>query len=86
MWIALGYAIHGLYKIFYHYLLHINKTIFLAFSTSLAAIINLFLNYFFVKSYGAIGAAYSTTIAFLVSALLVFEYQRRNFPMPWFFK
>ena len=85
-WIALGYAIHGIYKIFYHYLLHINKTSFLAFSTSLAAVINLFLNYFFVNIYGTVGAAYATTIAFFISASLVFEYQRRKFSMPWFLK
>ena len=85
-WIALGYAIQGIYKIFYHYLLHINKTMFLALSTSLAAIANLFLNYFFVNIYGAIGAAYATAIAFFISAILVFEYQRRNFPMPWLLK
>ena len=85
-WIGLGYAIHGIYKIFYHYLLHINKTMFLALSTSLAAIINLLLNYFFVNMYGAIGAAYATAIAFFIGAILVFEYQRRNFTMPWFLK
>ena len=85
-WIGLGYAIQGIYKIFYHYLLHINKTMFLALSTSLAAIANLFLNYFFVNMYGAIGAAYATAIAFFISAILVFEYQRRNFPMPWLLK
>ncbi len=85
-WIALGYAVYGIYKILYHYLLHINKTTFLALSTSLAAIINLFLNYFFVNKYGIIGAAYATAIAFFISASLVFEYQRRNFPMPWFLK
>ena len=85
-WIGLGYAIHGIYKIFYHYLLHINKTMFLALSTSLSAIINLLLNYFFVNMYGAIGAAYATAIAFFIGAILVFEYQRRNFTMPWFLK
>ena len=59
---------------------------FLALSTSLAAIINLLLNYFFVNMYGAIGAAYATAIAFFIGAILVFEYQRRNFTMPWFLK
>ena len=85
-WIGLGYAFHGIYKIFYHYLLHINKTMFLALSTSLAAIINLLLNYFFVNMYGEIGAAYATAIAFFIGAILVFEYQRRNFTMPWFLR
>lgn len=84
-WIALGYAVHGVYKIFFPYLVHISKTGFLAFSTVMAATINLFLNYLLIPEYGALGAAYATIIAFAVSAMLVFEYQRRNFPMPWFF-
>lgn len=82
-WIALGYAVHGVYKIFFPYLVHISKTGFLAFSTVMAAIINLVLNYLLIPEYGALGAAYATILAFAVSALLVFEYQRRNFPMPW---
>jgi Na+-driven multidrug efflux pump len=65
---------------------HISKTSFLAFSTVMAAIINLVLNYFLILEYGALGAAYATILAFAVSAILVFEYQRRNFWMPWILK
>ena len=84
LWIALGYAVHGVYKIFFPYLVHINKTTFLAFSTLLAAIINVILNYFFIHYYGAIGAAYATIVSFLVSAILVFLYQKNHLDMPWF--
>ena len=84
VWIALGYAIHGVYKIFFPYLVHINKTKILAFSTLLAAVINLVLNYFFIKYYGAIGAAYATIVSFLVSTILVFLYQKNHLDMPWF--
>lgn len=83
LWIALGYAVHGIYKIFYPYLVHIDKTAFLAFSTVLAAVINLLLNYLLIDSFGAIGAAYATILAFIASSLLVFVYQSRNYPMPW---
>ncbi len=41
-----GYAVHGVYKIFFPYLVHIGKTSFLAFSTVTAALVNLVLNYF----------------------------------------
>ena len=85
-WIALGYAINGVYKIFFPYLVHISKTGFLAFSTVMASIINIFLNYLLIPEYGALGSAYATIFAFAVSALLVFEYQRRNFLMPWSLK
>lgn len=83
IWIALGYAIHGVYKIFFPYLVHIDKTKFLAFSTLFAAVINLVLNYFFIQYYGAIGAAYATIISFFLSAVLVFLYQKRHLDMPW---
>ncbi|MDC0994075.1 oligosaccharide flippase family protein [bacterium] len=84
-WIALGYAVHGVYKIFFPYLVYVSKTGFLAYSTVMAAIINLVLNYLLIPEYGALGAAYATILSFAVSAVLVFEYQRRSFWMPWLF-
>ena len=86
LWIALGYAVQGVYKIFLPYLVHISKTSFLAFSTMTAAIINLILNYFFIENYGTIGAAYATIASFSVSAVLVFWYQNKNYDMPWVFR
>ena len=83
-WVALGYAFHGIYKIFFPYLVHISRTSYLAFSTTLSALINLFLNYFLILKYGAIGAAYATIAAFALSAILVFIYQYKHYSMPWF--
>ncbi|MCK4442185.1 MAG: polysaccharide biosynthesis C-terminal domain-containing protein, partial [Sulfurovaceae bacterium] len=83
LWVALGYAIFGVYQIFFPYLVHINKTSFLAFSTVTAAILNLIFNYLLIKQFGAIGATYATIIAFIVSAGLVFWYQSKSYPMPW---
>lgn len=82
-WVALGYAVRGVYQIFFPYLVHISKTSFLAVSTLTAALMNLVLNYFLIDMYGAIGAAYATVGAFAVSALLVFWYQQKNYYMPW---
>jgi len=82
-WIAIGYAVHGVYKIFFPYLVHISKTSFLAVSTVIAAVLNLIFNYFLIKEYGAIGAAYATVFSFIVSASLVFWYQNKHFKMPW---
>jgi O-antigen/teichoic acid export membrane protein len=84
-WIAIGYAVHGVYKIFFPYLVHISKTAFLGVSTVIAAVLNLIFNYFLIKEFGAIGAAYSTVLSFIVSASLVFWYQNKHFKMPWFF-
>ena len=82
-WIAIGYAVHGVYKIFFPYLVHISKTSFLAVSTVIAAVLNLIFNYFLIKEYGAIGAAYATVFSFIASASLVFWYQNKHFKMPW---
>jgi O-antigen/teichoic acid export membrane protein len=84
LWIALGYAVRGVYQIYLPYLVHISKTSFLGISTVLAAVINLFFNYFLIKHFGTIGAAYATFIAFLIAALMVFWYQQKNYKMPWF--
>ena len=83
-WVAFGYAVRGIYQIFFPYLVHISCTSFLATSTAVAAIVNLILNYMLIDLYGAIGAAYATAIAFAVGALLVFWYQQKNYYMPWF--
>lgn len=83
IWISLGYAIFGVYQIFFPYLVHINRTAFLAVSTVSAALLNLIFNYFFIKYFGTIGAAYATILAFTVSALLVFIYTSKKYPMPW---
>jgi len=82
-WIAIGYAIHGVYKIVFPYIVHVNKTAFLAVSTTVAAVLNLVFNYVLIDYYGAIGAAYATGIAFGVSAILVFWYQNKHYKMPW---
>ena len=83
-WIAIGYAVRGVYQIFFPYLVHIGRTSFLAFSTFIATILNLVFNYIFIKEFGTIGAAYATVLAFAVSALLMFWYQQKNYYMPWF--
>ena len=82
-WITLGFAFQAFHKVFVPYVMFINKTKFLAYSTTTAAIINLLFNYFFIINFGLVGAAYSTSLAFIISGLMVFEYQRRNFKMPW---
>jgi len=84
VWIALGYAVHGVYKIFFPYLVYVNKTTFIALSTSIAAILNLIFNYIFILNYGAIGAAYATIVAYIVSSALVIWYHKNYYDMPWF--
>ena len=83
-WVTIGYAIQGIYKIFFPYLVQAGKTSFLAFSSIFAAIVNMTFTYIFILNFGTIGAAYATILAFAVSAYLVFWYQKKFIIMPWF--
>jgi O-antigen/teichoic acid export membrane protein len=82
-WVALGYAVRGIYQVFFPFLVHVRRTHFLVVSTLAAAAVNLALNYVLIARYGAIGGAYATIAAFAVSATLVFLYQKKHYPMPW---
>lgn len=83
LWVMIGYAIRGVYQVFFPFLVHVGATRLLAYSTGAAALVNICLNYLLIDAFGAIGAAYSTAAAFAVSALIVAGYQMRLYPMPW---
>ncbi len=83
-WIAASYVVFGAYQLVFPYLVLTKKTSYLAFSSSIAMLCNLVLNYIFIKAFGTIGAVYSTIVSYLVSALLVFIAANKYSPMPWF--
>jgi O-antigen/teichoic acid export membrane protein len=85
IWVSIGYAIHGIYKLFFPYMVHINKTILITLSTVVAAAVNILFNYIFILEFGAIGAAYATILAFSVSSLMLVFFQMKYYPMPWKF-
>lgn len=85
-WIAFAYAMQGVYKIFFPFLVMLKKTGFLAKSTLISGVASLVCNYFLIMHLGLIGAALSTIIAFSINALLVFIYQKNHFSMPWLMK
>ena len=84
-WISIGYAMFGIYQIFFPYLVHIERTSFLAISTTIAAVLNLILNYLCINSFGAIGAAYATFLSYLLMFILVSFYTQAHYRMPWFY-
>ena len=83
IWIALGYAFNGMYLMVVNYIFYAQKTKFLAMITFITALLNLALNYLFIKEYGAIGAAQATTITFLVKFLIVWMLSNKVLKMPW---
>lgn len=84
LWVALAYALNGMYKLVANYIFYIQKTYLLAITTFTAAALNLYFTFRWVKAYGPIGAAYATTLAFGASFLMVWAMSNKVFPMPWF--
>lgn len=82
-WVALGYAFLGCYKLVGGYIFYFKKTFLLSYLSILNIAMNLTLNYFLIKAYGAIGAAYATTISYFVFFIIVFIISNRLFPIPW---
>jgi len=84
LWVSLGLSAQGMYFMIFPYLVHIGKTNFLGLMTAIAALINLLGNYILIKINGAVGAAQSTLISYVLMFLVVWWYVRRSYPMPWF--
>jgi O-antigen/teichoic acid export membrane protein len=83
IWVALGYAFNGMYLMVVNYIFYAQKTKYLAVVTFLTAVINIILNYFFIRGNGAIGAAQATTITFSIKFLVVWILSNKVQKMPW---
>lgn len=85
-WIAIGFAFDGMYKMVVNYIFYVKKTYIISLITLFTAVLNLLLNYFLIKSYGAIGAAKATALCLFFEFLVVWWVSNRIYPMPWFTK
>lgn len=83
LWIGLGYAFNGMYKMVAVYLFYEGKTGILGAVTLGTAIVNVAVSYYLVRHFGAVGAAQATAIAFLGSFLLTWLVASRVYAMPW---
>lgn len=84
IWIALGYAFNGMYMLVFPYGVHVGKTSYLGIITFIAAIINLFANYYLITINGALGAAQATLISYFIMFISVWWFSNKIYPMPWF--
>lgn len=84
VWIALGYAANGMYKMMAGYVFYIQETSVLAKVTFATAVISVVATYLLTRAYGAMGAAYSTTLSFLFSFFVTWILSNRLYRMPWF--
>jgi O-antigen/teichoic acid export membrane protein len=79
--VALSLAFYGVYFIF---MIGVNvqrKTWMAGIFTTVAAIVNLIMNLFLIPQYGAMGAAISTLIAYIVLALIAYIVNQRMYPV-----
>lgn len=82
-WIAFGYAFHGMYFISGAFIAYAKKTKYIGFITGISALINIILNIVLVPSYGAIGAAYATTIVYFIQFISSWFLSSKVYYMPW---
>jgi len=72
--IAWGNFFEGLYIIISNFIFYYEKNIFLSYVTFLVLILNIILNFIFIKSFGIYGAALATLISYIIYFLLVLTY------------
>ena len=83
LWIALGFAFNGMYKMVSVYFFYLEKTQFIAFISIFTAVVNLFLVYWLVPKYQFTGAALATMTAFFIQFILTWIWSTRIIKMPW---
>lgn len=82
-WIALAFAVQGIYKMLFPYFILMDRNYALSGILVSAALLNLIFNYFLIGEFGAVGAAYSSALAWAVAVVMAFIYKRRFYVMPW---
>ncbi len=84
-WVALGYGFLGWYSLRASFILYFKKNIYLTYIAIVKIIVNLALNYFLIKHFGVVGAAYATAISFLIEFILAHIVSEHIYPLPWFY-
>lgn len=83
LWISLGFAFNGMYKMVSGVIFYEKKTQILSMVTFATAFINIILNYFFIKLNGAVGAAQATSLSFFISFIFTWILSNKVHAMPW---
>lgn len=83
LWIALGFAFNGMYKMVGVYFFYAEKTGFLALISIITAGFNIILAILLVPDYGYFGAAIGTMISFFTQFVVTWWFGNKIYPMPW---
>jgi O-antigen/teichoic acid export membrane protein len=79
-----AFGFNGMYLMVTNYLFYIEKTILLAKSTFMIALLNLPLCYYLTLWYGLVGATYATAIAYFLLFVITWILSAKSYKMPWF--
>lgn len=71
IYLLIGFLFQSFYFLFTNYLFFYKKTVLLSYITLSGALLNICLNYIFIKSYGVVGVAYATMITYAVYFFMV---------------
>ena len=86
LWVALGFAFNGMYKMVSVYIFYAEKTMIIAFMSFGVAIVNNILNFALIPNYGMQGAAIATMMAMALQFIATWWISSRLLKMPWFGK
>ncbi|RYZ23474.1 MAG: hypothetical protein EOO16_04835 [Chitinophagaceae bacterium] len=82
-WTGLGYCFWGGYMLFSGVIFYLKRSGVLGWLAIFNVVTNLLFNYFFIRHFGAIGAAYATALSFFLLMLLVAIIAQKMIPLPW---
>jgi len=83
LWVAVGYAFRGAAIIVYPYMVQLGRTESVFMITILAAAANIAGNYLLIPMFGAIAAAYTTILSYVIMLFGMWIMSQRLYPMPW---
>ena len=86
LWVALGFAFNGMYKMVSVYIFYLEKTMIIAFASFGVAIMNVVLNFVFIPEYGPQGAAVATMMSMGTQFFVIWFIASRLIKMPWLLK
>lgn len=81
--LLLGFMFNGMYYLFCNYIFYSEKTAVISYITIGSALLNVPLTYYFVDTFGALGAAQATAIVNALTFILTSVVANRIIPMPW---
>jgi len=84
-WVALAYSFFGCYSLRVGFVLYFKRNIYLTYLAFIKITLNLVLNYFLIKYYGVIGAAYATAISFFIEFVIIHFMAQHIQSLPWFY-